>query len=197
MNRSSNFNDFLKDRKGQEFDVFKLLISAVVAVVILGLLLSIINSIGIIQGGDPQKEAGSAVKEIMHNNATLKPSSDVTFNNAKNSIINASAISSATSGYIQPNEVCISAGQFKGNSSWAEGEGGTYLEYKGSTQINAIIVATCDSVATIKDIYGGSVNEYMSKNFGSSIGEGWFDHCSCINDEGASRCCFVAVKRPG
>jgi len=191
----TSFLRFLKDEKGQEFSVFKLLISAVIAVVILGLLLSIINSIGLISGAEPQKEAGNTVKAIMRDNATIKASTEVTFDN-KNRIINASGISSASGGVLQPNEVCISAGQFTGNTSWVTGEGGSFLEYKGSSAINAVVIAACDNVATINDTYGGDVSESKSSNFGSSIGTDWFNDCACVSDSEAARCCFVAVKRP-
>ena len=192
-----NFLRFLRDKRGQEFSVFKLLISAVIAVVILGLLLSIINSIIITGQGDPAEEAGKTVKAIMRENSRLGSSNEVTFK--KNTTINNRNISGATGGVIQSNEVCISQGDFMDNTSWRVSDGGTLLEYVGSDDVKAKLVAACDSVAVIKDEYGG-VQTYMEQVFGSALvnsdGQSFFDDtCGCIANEGANRCCFVAVKR--
>jgi len=189
-----NFSHFLTDRKGQEFSVFKLLISAVIAVVILGLLLSIVNSIIITGQGDPAEEAGKTVKAIMRENSRLGSSNEVTFK--KGTTINNRNISGATGGVIQSNEVCISAGDFKENANWTVNDSGTLLEYTGSDDIKAKLVAACDSVAVITDSSQyGDVVTYMSEVFGSSLSGDDFQECGCLEDTGANRCCFVAVKR--
>src|SRR3989344_6181859 len=129
----TSFLRFLKDKKGQEFSVFKLLISAVIAVTILGVLFSIIFSIIPPGQGEPEKLAGKTVVEIMNDNGTQAQSTPVDF--VKDSVINTRNVSSATNGVLTSNEVCLSTGAFSENPNWEQGPEGVRIAYRGSDTV--------------------------------------------------------------
>ena len=192
MNSPDNFNVFLKDKKGQEFDVFKLLISAVVAVVILGLLLSIINIIIPPAQGNPSEEAGKLVQSIVNKPAQLQETQQVTFTNGKN--INARGISLATKGYIEESAVCLSLGDFGERAGWTggiENGNGASISYTASDSLQAKIAAVCDTVSAIQNAPNG---DYFTSYIGSSMKNEWFQSCECLQDA-EGKCCFVALKR--
>ena len=82
------------NQKGQAFSVFKLLIAAVVAVVILTLLLSIIGQINIFGQGEPQEEAEKLVNNLATSRGVVDISGQVVFSSGKS--ISNRAIADAT-----------------------------------------------------------------------------------------------------
>ena len=195
MVSSANFTRFLKDKRGQEFDVFKLLISAVVAVVILGLLLSIINIIIPPAQGNPSEEAGKLVQSIVNKPSQFQETQQVTFTNGKN--INARGIALATKGYIEEGEVCLSLGEFAQRAGWVGGINGqntpsaASITYTASDALQAKIGAVCDTVSAINNAPNG---DYFASYLGSSMKSEWFPTCPCTQ-QAEGKCCFVALKR--
>ncbi len=183
------------NQKGQAFSVFKLLISAVIAVVILTLLLSIIAMLGIFEIGDPAEQAGTLVRNLSTSasSATYKTSQDVFFEKDKG--INTRAIAKASGGNIGYEQVCVSAGDFSGEAFWDEGDAPYGIYYRGTERRRAKIGAICDNGSVI-DAEG--VNSYFEKFAGGAIdfSEMFSNGCDCISADEDRLCCLVVVKKP-
>ncbi len=185
------------NNKGQAFDVFKLLIAAVIAVVILTLLLAIIGRINIFGNADPQTEAGNIVNELVSKRGVLKPSAtEVVFK--PSSAISNKGISDSTKGSLGPEQICVSRGEFgPGNAEEEDtrfkGVPGKSVIYQGSSSQNASIVGICDTGSEMAQDLGRYLQDYANNEIKAEW-EGVGD-CPCITPEFTRRCCVVALKR--
>jgi len=180
------------NRRGQAFDVFKLLIAAVVAVVILTLLLSIIQRINIFGQGNPQTEAGKIVNDLVRQRGVVNSSGEVVFES--NIGVSNIGIADATRGSLAPSQVCISPGEFEEDNRF-EFVPGKSVIYKGSAKQNASVIAICDTGSAIAN-YRGRGN-YFDDYTRGGIESGWegVSDCECVNDNFHQTCCVVALKR--
>ncbi len=174
--------------RGQAFSVFKLLIAAVVAVVILSLLLSIIRIIQPIGQGDPQEESGKIVNALTPTRGVVKTSEQVFFNT--NTGLSNIGIASATKGSLSANQVCILKGDFFEDERFG-GVDGLSIIYKGSSPQNAQIISICDTGSSM--FADGS---YFATYTENGVDESWVSGtCDCYNPDFHQKCCIVALKR--
>ncbi|MBU1120385.1 hypothetical protein KJ660_00745, partial [Candidatus Micrarchaeota archaeon] len=93
--------------KGQEFSVFKLLISAIIAVVILAILLSVIGPLDFFVT-PPQSGANDLIKQITKTPNHEDKSGDVTFKT--NESFNSKSTANASGGAVSEEQVCVHLG---------------------------------------------------------------------------------------
>ncbi len=187
--------DLMFNQSGQAFDVFKLLIAAVVAVVILTLLLSIINQIGIFGQSDPASKAGTLIRDLSTKKATYDKTESVSFSSGKG--LTNKGVAEATRGNLQPDEVCILPGDFKdsfgsvGDSGkqWV-GTLGVTITYKGSSAQKASIGGICDT-----DTDMSNDNSYFETYTGGEIDGTEASQCACLQSTKGTTCCIVVIKR--
>ncbi|MBN1940855.1 MAG: hypothetical protein JW772_01600 [Candidatus Diapherotrites archaeon] len=175
------------NRRGQSFDVFKLLISAIVAVAILAILLAIIQPWN--PQGDPIRETKKLVGEIAGSPSTPATSQEVIFK--KGITINSGLISSASQGLVAEHAVCIVPGDFSGQDSIWESYNGVRVTYKGTSDTAAVIHAICDVCSKISE------SGYFT-TYDPNMEEEWLDECndSVFSTENSDEtCCLFAIKR--
>ncbi|MDD5163669.1 MAG: hypothetical protein PHD95_05690 [Candidatus ainarchaeum sp.] len=182
------------NEKGQAFDVFKLLIAAVVAVVILTLLLSIIGQIGVIGENDPGKEGQTIIRDIATKKTTPSTSKKVTFKNGTS--INSSGIAEGSGGIVSEDGICVSAGDFEGQDNW-ETANMVRVTYNGTAAKTVVLHAICDVGKKMADgVNGEDYFERYDPELGSEKmpNVSWSD-CSCVNSSYTETCCVIAVKK--
>jgi hypothetical protein len=185
------------NQTGQAFSVFKLLIAAVVAVVILTLLLSIIGQINIFGQGDPGEESAKLVNTLANSRGRVAISGQVVFSGG-NGISNR-AIADETRGSISANQVCVVPGDFfeeADDTGLFTFTDGISLTYNGSSPRSAQIVAICDTGREMADddyfnVYTGFTDDEGS----GGINPEWVDDeiCGCLGSR--QTCCVVALKQ--
>lgn len=168
------------DEKGQAFDVFKLLIAAVIAVVILITLMQIINIVPKPFSQSPIEQARTLVKSqvtMLGNPLTA----DVIFKS--NDALNSKTIAEATPA-VSKEQVCVLPGDYEANESFNQLVSGQAIQYTGTTDISTKILVMCDNGNTMRE----TLQQYGYKwadQFSSSS-------CEC-DTTSASRCCVVVI----
>jgi len=150
-----------KNKKGQAFSTFQLLIAAVVALALLGVLLPIImRNVDI--GGDPSQAAQSLLKTQINNPGTLAFTDPVTFS-AKNNSLSASGIANDTG--LDRQQIVFS---INGLDDAFSNVGETAITYDKTDKGKYMIGILCDrDKASLND----SIDSYMGANkimFGST-----------------------------
>ena len=177
------------NNKGQQFEVFKLLIAAVVAVVILTLLLTIIGRINIFGQGNPQDEAGKIVDALTPTRAVPRTSDQVIFNS--NDGISNRGIASKTRGSLSDEQVCVLKGDFSDpDDARFQYVPGKSVIYTGSSQQNAVVMAICDTGSEM-----ATNSTYFDDYTAGKISSSWVSDCGCVNDQFNQKCCVVALKK--
>jgi hypothetical protein len=174
------------NQRGQASSVFNLLIAAIVAISILGVLLGIIK----IPGFDkkPDKEAQSVLKQAISTRYTSQISADVQW--PKNTAITALSLSEAA-GEIDDTHICVTAGDFiSDTANWVSD--GKSVEYKGPQAVKSKIAAYCGTCANggspiLKVEAGTKLNTTLS-----------IDNCTDVpafttGDD--STCCIVGIVK--
>lgn len=128
------------NQKGQGSSVFQLLIAAVVALAILGVLLSIIGGLPNVNQ-DPIKAARTALKDAVTTQGAPAYSPKVTLTEAK-TIFTSRAVTPEDLG-VPPERVCVGVEKSL-KSSFKETTPGKILTYKGSGSLQVVIGALCD-----------------------------------------------------
>lgn len=129
------------DSKGQGFDVFKLLIAAIVAVAILMILMNILNPIPPLTVNEPGKAAVESVKAGINNTGLPKLTETVTF--SQQTSLNARTIAEQT-GAIGENQVCVIKTQNVPNYRQFSENNGRVLIFEGSAKQQAKLLVVCD-----------------------------------------------------
>jgi hypothetical protein len=179
---------FYVNKEGQAFSVFKLLIAAVVAIAILGILLSILGGWDPFRRGNPSEKAIALLKQIGSGTASEVFSDTATFQ--YNSSVNRKQLADAMD--LDETRVCVHPGIFLGKSEWKYSAPGKKIAYLGTGERKARFVAMC-SVGNelIQDI----------EDYGQSLKSEWAsypDECECSdpNDpNNIERCCIIALVR--
>lgn len=174
--------------KGQAFDVFKLLIAAVIAIAILTILLPIINQVINIGQLVPNEEAAKLLKNV--GIAEDRTTSDVTFS-SQNPTLNATTIAQQTGKYTG-DQICVSKGDFE-NSPDFEGPTATgVIRYVGTSPLSAKLTVMCDRANRLEDslssinVAGGDASEWVQQ-----CHQSWQDSCS---SDSTRTCCVVAIR---
>lgn len=126
------------NQSGQAFSVFKLLIAAIVAVVILSILLQILPD-DFIPQGDPTDEASRQVESLIAKLGTPGRTADVTF---KPGIPLVAATIATKTGVLDEANVCVIASNSAGNLF--ENIGGKLINYKGTSSVVRKLYILCD-----------------------------------------------------
>ena len=170
------------NKKGQSFDVFKLLIAAVIAIVILSVLMSIIGQI-VTPTGKPIDVAGRLISSLRNPWYSVMGSESVTFDLGES--INRDALSEKSAG-IQPEQICLSAGAFQDSEIWEEGSEQSSVRYSGTTKTDVRFKGVCGRAQRLADadyLYEDEKFEYD-----------WFSSCECLEEE-EQECCILAIVR--
>ncbi len=178
-----------RNEKGQTFDVFKLLISAIIAGVILTVLLSIIQSGPIIPGQSPSDLATAKLKEAYSTGTgSLLQSNLVSFSNQAQ--LNPSTL--AENADLVSEQVCVSSGDATNASKFSVNSDGI-VTYIGSGTFRAKLSVLCDDSSRIADTLQG--NEDLNpgaSNWTNDCSSAWTDNC---NSSGTGTCCIVAIRK--
>ena len=172
------------NQKGQAFDVFKLLIAAVVAIVILTILLAVINQIG---GGigknRPDDAAGKLIGALVVAKSSVQTSDIVEFS-SNNPQLFAKAVAEVSKYAVSTDQICISAGAFKDDDDW-ENTSPRVVKYKASSPKKAKIAGICDAGNELIQDLTDQGEEDMAN---------WAGECGdCIEEN--EPCCFLALKK--
>ena len=197
--------------KGQAFDVFKLLIAAVVAIAILALLLPIITNLNIFGKNDPTTEARTVIKSIGTHKANSVTSQEVIFK--QGTALNARSISDGSGGLVSVEQICLSAGDFIDDDSWETTDNMRVVRYNGSTSKTVQLLVICDVAEEIcrpsgqNTCQNGKIYEYFEDyepkldirtstspntiiwKYASNKG------CECVGNDDGQTCCLIAVKK--
>ncbi|HLD58320.1 MAG TPA: hypothetical protein VI977_01605 [archaeon] len=181
------------NKKGQAFDVFKLLIAAIIAIAILVVLLPLLRP-PVLPGNDPIGGARTLISDLANKPALPRTSQPVIF--AAGVTINSRGIAEGSSGVVTEEGVCVSAGDFFENTpTWDTTEYKNRVTYNGTSQKNVLLHAICD---TGKRMAGRDLPDYCddyAECYDSEMNLEWFQGCGCISEEFSEMCCLVAVKK--
>jgi len=169
--------------KGQAFDVFKLLIAAVIAIAMLAILLPIVKNLLPPGYSDPTSEAENLIKNNIKYPSNYSESKEVVFTTEKN--LNAKAIAGAGD-VLNSNQLCLSKGDFEEDQDFElqEASNNVILRYKGSTQ-RAKIGVICDDGESLST----DLQDY-AQNVGASY------DMTCVGGEpsGAKTYCVLILR---
>ncbi len=171
--------------KAQGFDVFKLLISAVVAVVLLTILLNILQNVNIDSGQSPIKKSKDLTKDALSSLNTAQFYSGVKFK--KGTVLTSYGIAAA-SDELTADDVCLVLDSRLPESIW-EVEDNKKIAYKGSSPISAKITVLCGYSDTVNDL---GIQDFFEQ---STIGYQVDDFGGCTVPDDSSKYCIVAIKR--
>src|SRR3989338_8652394 len=168
------------NQQGQAFEVFKLLIAAVVAIAILAILFGILRNVIVGVQTEPQAKATEIVKNSINSIGELKVTDAVTFSTGKS--LNSRTIAIETR-YLAENQVCVSAGDFSNDEeAFKELSDGEIIVYSGKSDRATKLAVLCD--------YGNKLEDTLQK-YGK--GDDWRMNCGCTQEE--DRCCLVAIVK--
>ena len=178
--------------RGQGFDVFKLLIAAVVAGAILLILLQTLQVLPTLGSQGPTDSAANAIKSQINNPGSVKFLDNITFNRGDS--LNAKTIASQSKG-LGEDQVCVMLGKNAPNVSNFKATNGKIISYNGSFAQKTRLLVLCDRQKEIN----GDIGNYGYK--GGSGSESYFDsdisssQCgsSFSSTGGTSTYCVVAV----
>ncbi len=174
---------FFVDERGQAFDVFKLLIAAVVALAILAVLWPIIQNLVLPGQDDPNQAAANDMKNsvigVLHTTQT-----PVTFK--KEGVLSAKAIAQATQQY-SPDQICLVTGDYEGEPIFEKLSGTTggssydIIRYAGSAAKQVKLSVLCDTGEDLdNDLQNAGIENWSASD------------CECSG--GGDKCCIVALR---
>lgn len=133
-------------QKGQAFDVFKLLIAAVVAGAILLILLQVLGALPGFENKVPNTTAANTVKSQVNNIGTPTTVKDVTF--SENDALTASAIAEK-SGSLSREQICLVVSGKLPNKGKFSNETPAMIQYTGQSTQRTRLVVLCDRAEDI------------------------------------------------
>ena len=166
--------------KAQEFDVFKLVIAAIVAVAILAVLMGILSQLNIF-GSDVEQTTKQTLQKALSAHAFGATSSKITFK-PENKISN-TYISGQSNGALSKDMISFNTGQMDNKFVATE----TMLSVKGGSPVEARIWIYCNN---------------KGEQFDTELNEEWktkdtdpdLESTNCTTDD--ELCCIIAIKRP-
>lgn len=177
----------LFNSRGQAFDVFKLLIAAVIAVTLLGILIPIMQNLGIIVISDPVKEAATLVKNNFSYPAQYTEKKGVTF--SRNMSLNSKAIASQSEAGLEPEQICLDRGDFANDATTFSPPNTvaniTTVTYLGS-QLKATIGVLCDD--------GKSMANAIAANDLTSVATEYTTTCTNLSSSQNTYCLVILRK---
>ncbi len=179
------------DDRGQAFSTFQLLIAAIVAIVILVILLGVLRIIPIITGpGDPTAAASDKIKEAVASLSThVMTESAVTFD--PGTVVTNKAIANKAQVGLEPDQICLSLGDFTDDDSWEAGSEGQSVTYKKSNRIskNVRLSVLCDVANDLED----DITNYYTN---AGLNSDWVSNCKCVTETTLQDqvCCVVMLR---
>jgi len=158
-----NVKNIKISKKGQAFSTFQLLIAAVVALALLGVLMPIImQALGFIQS-DPVSAAKQKITSAYDARGTLQTTEEVTFS-SRNKEISATGLSEGTS--LSSEQIFFFTNSLNDFDAYGDdfGDGGTILEYTRAERATYYINIICD--------YGNNIEETLEQREGRVVREG-------------------------
>ncbi len=174
------------DSRGQGFDVFKLLIAAVVAGAILLILLQTLQILPNIGSQNPNNAASNAVKSKINEPGLPQILDNITFSNGDS--LNAKTIAQQSKA-LSPEQVCVlkSASAPNSDNFKIPGEAGRVVTYDGSFSQQTRLLVICDRSSEMQ----ASLSDYGYDNAPFSI-----DPSDCgdsFDSASSTRYCIVAI----
>ncbi len=170
---------FMLNEKGQEFSVFKLLISAIVAIVILTLLLQILNIIDFNPNTDPANAAENLLKAADSSQYNPKVSDRLDFTNENT--INTAALAENTG--LSRDQICLAVDE---ELTGFDNSNANSISYTGSSNVRVKIVGICASKEDFdeSDFIGNYVPQLENKTFNDD----------CQFSSGLKACLLVVIR---
>jgi hypothetical protein len=173
------------NQRGQAFSVFQLLIAAIVAVAILGVLFSVMGGINVGVTGDPKTAIGNALAGVknggqtMSQEFTLKNGDFITSNDFEEKGFEASMIMFGLGTFDGTNG-------FEADVEGDEIDGFSYIKYTGATPRTVKTSVICQSTDTR---LSGVIT---TMDLDSQISKGM---CYGSGDDSIQPCCAVILRR--
>ena len=168
----------MMNQEGQAFDVFKLLIAAVIAIAILSLLMPIIGTIMGIFKNDPTEKAKAMLTDLYNKRSTPKETVEVTFDTST-PVISKEAVTVNTS--LSPDQVCFSLGDYASASGEWDASA-TKLRHVGPTGRNVRLGIECS-------LGIDALEADIDADFDGATLE---TDCACTNED---PCCAIVLRR--
>ncbi|MDO8625579.1 MAG: hypothetical protein Q7R47_05830 [Candidatus Diapherotrites archaeon] len=174
------------NQAGQGSSVFQLLIAAVVALAILGVLLQVLNLVNPEVGAEPSKAATDTLKSAYSSPSTLKSSQKVTFK-PDTPPLNIRGIANS-SGVISSDRLCLSLGDFDETKFENAGGQGATLRYIGSGAQTAKMDVLCD--------YGTTELTKTLESYNLPNANDWVGSCPSEFTSGTTQdtICVIALR---
>ncbi len=178
---------FFKNKKGQAFDVFRLLIAAIIAVAILAILFNVLNIIKL-----PAGEADQVINQVVERTyqnavAGFQASSYEQVQFEPGDVIVAGSVAAKASGRAE--DICFAYDSGFGTTTFTIGS--TYLRFEKNTpqkfSIRVICGNSTSGYTTISDFFDAAGEEYDNYTTGTYTEE-------CLLKEGTS--CYVLITPP-
>ncbi len=172
---------FNLNQKGQEFSVFKLLISAIVAIVILTLLLQILNIIDFNPNTDPSKAAENLLNDIDKSTYTEKVSKKLDFK--KENSISAAALANKIG--LDNEQICLGLADSL-SSEFTVNSAQSLITYTGDSTVRVKLAGICAPQSQLDDAFITD-NTAVLKNTN-------FSTSSCNFPSGLKACLMVLMR---
>ncbi len=171
--------------KGQAFDVFKLLIAAVVAGSILLILLQVLGGIDFLNEKDPNKEASNLVKNGVNSIASPQFAKDIRF---KESMSMSSKTIATKSEGLDESQICVLvSGKVPNYDNFTTN--GKIVQYNGRTTQKARLLAICDRGSELSGTDGTIDALGLSERYDFDLG----DCADDFEDESSIACVVVVI----
>ncbi len=168
------------NQRGQEFSVFKLLISAIVAIVILTLLLNVLGIINFNPNTDPAKAAENLLGDMDNSIYQEKISTRVDF--SKESSINTASLEEKIG--LSREQICLSVSEDLPPGFTATG--GKIISYAGSSSVRVKLVGICANKEDFSD------QSYL--DYAPLLASKTYADTSCAFPDGQKACLLVLIK---
>ena len=179
------------NQRGQGFDVFKLLIAAVVAGAILVILMQTLQIIRPLNTQDPNEVAATSVKSGINNPGIPDYVENVTFK--KGSALRAATIAEKSKA-LSTNQVCVKkSGSTPNPGSFEDNGGVAVIEYIGNSDQQVRLVVLCDRAGGLlaKNGYIDVLGDYKTLTGTDGLG---VDSAGCFEGvPDSSRACLIAI----
>jgi uncharacterized protein (UPF0333 family) len=166
---------FFMDNKGQAFSAFKLLIAAIVAIALLGVLMPIITQTTGLIKTDPSETIGRAINGIINSPGSISKTDNLTFSPKTSVAVKAIASKAG----LDKSQICVSLGTYEENpDSGFTTMDGTQIAWNGSTDKSVKAYVVCDlNPSDLMDTIEGA-------------GKVAPESCECLEEE---KCCAVIL----
>ena len=170
-------------QKAQEFSVFKLLISAIIALAILAVLMPIIGSIFLGFGTNPNDEAVTQIKNLYNKPSQHVLTKAVTFTQASGGL-NSKSIATGTQ-LLSQSQLWLGTGDFSDGEEFALTTSGGIINYTGSGSKSVKLSIMCDA--------GKDIDTDLTENGLESIKPANTPPTACDTSSNET-CCVILLR---